>query len=139
MPTVDLWSVASFLSPVRRVNPHVLCSEITGPVGRLGWTGMQVDDDGHVLREEPVGRGALVEIQRLPAPQNLEARHGDLHERGIELYSGTPGGGKDAAPVGIAARESSLHKGRSGNRFRDAPRGRSRPGTAHLDLDHAPR
>ena len=98
---------------------------------------MEIHDNMNVLLEKAVAGGALVEIERLAATQNRNARHVDVHAIGIELHSGASGGGEDAAPVGIASREGSLHERRSGDGLADAPRCGFALCATHFNFDNA--
>src|SRR5713101_9190486 len=132
LSTVDLFS-----SPVRRIDAHVLRREVAGPIAGHGFAGVQIHNQRNVFGKQFVAGGALVEIERLTAPQNGNARHLDVHKSGIKLHSGAPRSRKDSPPVRIAARESSFHQRRSRNRLGNALRCGFRLRIAHLDLNHA--
>src|SRR5712664_3268677 len=108
------------LGAIRRIDANVLCSEVAGPVAGTGLACVQVHNQRNVFGKKFVAGGALVEIERLAAPQDGDARHLDIHARRVEENAGAPGGGEDAAPVGVAAGEGGFHQRRSRNGFRDA-------------------
>src|SRR5712691_948709 len=115
LSTVDLFS-----SPVRRIDAHVLCREVAGPVTGSSFARVQIHYQWNVFGKKFVAGGALVEIERLAAPQHRDARHFNIHARRVKENAGAPGGGEDAAPVGVAAGEGRFDKRRCGDRFRDA-------------------
>src|SRR6266446_4128200 len=132
LSTVDLFS-----SPVRRIDAHVLRREVAGPIAGHGFAGVQIHYQRNVFGKKFVAGGAFVEIERLLAPQHRNARHFDVHQSGVKLYAGPPSGGKNAAPVRVAAREGGFHQRRSRDGFRDALRRGFRLGVAHFDFDDA--
>src|SRR3981081_743402 len=73
------------LGAVTRIDADVLRGEIAGPVARNGPPCVQVHDQMDVRGEQAIAGGALVEIERLAAAQYVDAGHGDIHARGIEL------------------------------------------------------
>src|SRR5258708_27064419 len=94
-----------FLCSIRRIDADVLRREVARPIAGTGFAGVQVHNQRNVFGEKFVAGGALVEIQRLPAPQYGNACHLDVHQSGVKLYAGPPSGGKNAAPVQAAARQ----------------------------------
>ena len=85
--------------------------------------------------EKLIAGGSLVKIQRLAAPQYGNARHLDIHKRGIKLHTRASRSRKDAAPVRIAAGESCFYQRRSRDGLRDALRCCFRLRAAHFDFD----
>src|SRR6266568_1354091 len=138
-PRLDLSRTRSphSLGSVTSIDAHIFRGEVAGPVARPGFAGVQIHHQRNVLGKKLVAGGALVEIERLAAPQHRNARHLDVHKSGIRLYSGTPGRGEDASPVWIAARESGFHQRRSRDGFRDAFRRGFGLRVAHFDFDDA--
>src|SRR6266849_493803 len=132
LSTVDLFS-----SPVRRIDAHVLRREVAGPVTGSSFARVQIHYQWNVFGKKFVAGGALVEIERLAAPQHRDARHFNVHKSGIKLHSGAPRSREDTPPVRIAARERSFDQRRSGNGFRDALRCFFRLRAAHFDFDDA--
>src|SRR5229473_5442499 len=125
------------LGPIGGIDAHVLRREVAGPVARHGFTRVQIYNQRNVFGKKFVAGGALVEIERLAAAQDGNARHLDIHARGVKRNAGTPGGRENAAPVGVAAGEGSFHQRRSGDRFRNAARGGFILRVAHFDFDDA--
>src|SRR5713226_8680679 len=82
LSTVDLFS-----SPVRRIDAHVLRREVAGPIAGHGFAGVQIHNQRNVFGKQFVAGGALVEIERLAAPQHRDARHFNVHKSGIKLHS----------------------------------------------------
>src|SRR5712692_3902007 len=81
---------------VRRIDADILRREVAGPIARLGFPRVQVHNQRNVFGEKTVVRGAFVEIQRLPAAQDGNSRHGDIDQRSVKENSGAPGGSEDA-------------------------------------------
>src|SRR6266850_6401746 len=125
------------LGTIACVDPHIFCGEIARPVARCCFARVQIHDDQNVLREKFVAGGALVEIERLAAPQNRDSRLLDVYQSRIEIYARAPGGGEDATPVRVAARKSRLYQRRSSDGFGDSFRGGLRLRVAYLDFDYA--
>src|SRR5713101_4843809 len=120
--TVPRYGAPCGLGSIRRIDPHILRREVASPIRCLGLARMQIHNHGDVLGKKLVAGRALIEIERLAAPQYGDASHLDVHERGIKLHPRAPGSRKDAPPIGVAARERRFHQRRSRNGFRDALR-----------------
>src|SRR5882724_5015118 len=119
------------------VDADVFRGEIASPVARAGFAGVQIHNQRNVFGEEFVARGAFIEIDRLAASQYRDAGHLDVHKGGVKLHSGAPGGGKNAAPVGVAACESGFDQRRSRNGFGNALRSGFGFRVADFDFDDA--
>src|SRR5271166_5912040 len=111
------------LRAVARVDAHVFCGEVAGPITRRSPPRVQIQYELHMFFEQAIADGPLVEIQRLATAQNRDAGHLDIYQIWIEFHSRAARGGENAAPVRIAARKSGLHQRGRGNRLRDLPRG----------------
>jgi len=76
---------------------------------------VQIHNQRNVFGKKFVAGGALVEIERLAAAaQDGNARHLDIHARGVKRNAGTPGAAKMRPQFGVAAAKrgrsaSSLH------------------------------
>src|ERR1700674_791400 len=125
------------LSAVRRINADVFRREVAGPVASHGFARVQIHDERNVFGEKFIAGGALVEIERLAAPQPGNARHFNVDARSVEGDAGTPGSREDTSPVRIAAGEGCFHQRRSGDRFRDAAGRGFRLRMAHFNFDDA--
>src|SRR6266478_5915367 len=132
LSTVDLFS-----SPVRRIDAHVLRREVASPVTGSSFARVQIHYQWNVFGKKFVAGGALVEIERLAAPQHRDARHFNVHKSGIKLYSGAPRSREDAPPVRVTTRERCLHQRRGGDSLRDALRRGFGLCAAHFDFDDA--
>ena len=133
----ELSTFNPFSGPIRSIDADVLRREVAGPVAGHGFARVQVHNQRNVFGKKPVAGGAFVEIERLAAPQDGNARHLDVHARRVKRNARTPGGRENAAPVGVAAGEGGFHQRRSGDRFRDAARGGFILRVAHFDFDDA--
>src|ERR1700694_5884853 len=71
----ELWTVNFSLGPITCIDADVLRSEVASPVASHGFTCVQIHDHGNVFGKKFVAGGALVEIERLAAPQGRDARH----------------------------------------------------------------
>src|SRR6267378_6068590 len=72
------------LGTVGRIDTDVLRGEVAGPVACAGGAGVQVHHDGHVVGQEFVAGGALVEIEGLAAAEYRDSGHGDVYARRIK-------------------------------------------------------
>jgi len=90
-----------------------------------------------VFGEQPIRSGAFVESERLAFAQHFDSSHGDVHQRGIEIYSGAAGGCEDTPPVGIAARECGFYERGSGDSFGNFARGGFALCAANFNFDDA--
>jgi len=72
---------------------------------------VQIHDQRNVFGKKFVAGGALVEIERLAAPQDGDARHFDIHARRVKENAGAPGGGEDAAQLGSPPAKAVLTSG----------------------------
>src|SRR6516162_732509 len=124
------------LGAVASVDPHVFRGEITSPVARRSASGVQIEENVDTFFEQAIARRALVEGQGLAAAQYGNTGHVNVHAAGIELDTGAPGGGEDAAPVGIAAGERGFDQRRGGDGLADAARVRFLSGTTDFDFNH---
>ena len=107
---------------ITRINAYIFCCEVARPIPCHRAARMHIHDDGDVLGEQAVTRGALVEVQRPATAQHRNARHSDVDQRWIEFHSRAPGGRENPAPIRIAAGESGFYQRRSSDGFGDAPR-----------------
>src|SRR5260370_12223542 len=96
------------LGPIGGIDPDVFRCEVAGPVTGSSFARVQIHHQRNVFAEKFVAGGAFVEIERLAAPQDGNARHFDVHKSGIKLHSGAPRSRKDTPPVRIAARDRSF-------------------------------
>lgn len=80
---------------------------------------MQIHNQQDMRFEKAITGGAFVEIERLAAAEHMKAGHVDVDFVGIEFYAGAAGGGEDAAPIRIPARESGFDQRRSGDGLGD--------------------
>ena len=85
---------------------------------------MQIHDNLNFGLEQTIAGGTFVEIERLSGAQDGNSGHVDVYAIGIEFYARAACSGEDAAPVGIAARESRFHKRRCGDGLSDFAGGR---------------
>src|SRR5262245_24871387 len=78
LPLTGLAIVRGWLGAVRRVDADVFGGEVAGPVAGTRFAGVHIHDNGNVIGEQFVGRGAFVEIERLAFAQDFDAGHGDF-------------------------------------------------------------
>src|SRR5262249_1986995 len=125
------------LSAITRVDADVFGGEVAGPVARAFAAGVQVHHDRHVVGEQAVAGGALVEVERLSPAEHVNAGHEDVHLPGVEGNSGAAGGGEDATPVRVASGERGFYQRRSRDGLCDLAGAGFGSRAAHDDFDHA--
>src|SRR5256885_11632083 len=119
------------------VDADVFRGEVAGPVAGAFAAGVQIHDDGDVVGEQAIAGGALVEVERLAAAEDVDAGHEDVDARSVEGHTGAAGGSEDAAPVGIASSEGGFHERGSRDCLRDLTRTGFGFCATHYDFDHA--
>ncbi len=78
------------LGAVAGIDAHVFGGEVAGPIAGHGWAGVEIHDDGNVLGQQTIAGSALVEIERLAAAEDCQARHLNVHFGWMEVHAGTP-------------------------------------------------